>query len=603
MALSRVRHLAPIAAAPLLLLGALVFLIVKTQAIDFQRDAQALALLREMKDLDARWTTDALRLANDFTARDTAFADRGALLARPLQELEREFKRGALASEWPRLRSALSEKQSADAALRAAHARTVEAWRAADESLRSLAQLATARAAARSGNRAGAILVAVVEQLRAELARPDVETFGTRAAATGERLGRLGQETLAIDPALAPAAAAVETAGRRFVAARAAEADAWTRLSFLTLDARIELTTRTLENAVAAALDDKNRWRVYLLCYAAALLLATAALGARVVKTQTQLRRANESLEKRVTERTRDLSHTLERLKESEAQLVQTEKMASLGQMVAGVAHEINSPLAYVKNSVAAVRHSMPDLRDAFALGERLVAILEVPEPDPVELRQAFDALSSRLGRLHAERALDDLDTLTRDGLEGIDQIVELVANLRNFARLDRSRVASFNVNEGVRAALLIARSTLRRIQVEQNLPDVPSITCSPSQVNQVLLNVLTNAAQAMDKPNGRIRISTRAVGAEAVAIDVEDNGKGIAPEILPRIFDPFFTTKEPGKGTGLGLAIAYKIVAQHGGRMNVTSTPGQGTMMTVMLPIEPPAELAMQDQVSEAAA
>jgi signal transduction histidine kinase len=323
----------------------------------------------------------------------------------------------------------------------------------------------------------------------------------------------------------------------------------------------------------------------------------------RVVKAQRELRRANEDLEKRVAERTRDLSQALARLKESEAQLVQTEKMASLGQMVAGVAHEINSPLAYVKNSVAAVRQSMPDLREAFALAERLMTILQAPEPDAAELRQAFDALSSRLGRLRAERALEDLDALTRDGLAGIEQIVELVANLRNFARLDRSRVASFNVNEGVRAALLIARSTLRRIEIEQRMGEVPSITCSPSQVNQVLLNILTNAAQAMDKPNARIAIATRPAGSGAVAIDIEDNGKGIAPEILPRIFDPFFTTKEPGKGTGLGLAIAYKIVAQHGGRIDVRSTPGTGTVMTVTLPIEPPPELALQEPSQMAAA
>ena len=314
---SRVRHLALIGAAPLALLGALAFLIVKTQAIDFQRDAQALALLREMKDHDARWNTDALRLANDFAPREAAAADHGALIGRTLQELERDSPGGALAAEWPKLRSALSDKESAYTALRAAHGRTVEAWRAFGESLRSLAQLATARAAARSGNRASAILVAVVEQLRAELGRPDVETFAVRAAAIGERLGSLRQETLAIDPALGSAAAAVEAAGRRFVAARAAEADAWTRFSFLTLDARIELASRTLANAIQAALDDKNRWRVYLLFYAAALALATAALGARVLKTQRELRRANEQLEKRVAERTRDLTHTLERLKES----------------------------------------------------------------------------------------------------------------------------------------------------------------------------------------------------------------------------------------------------------------------------------------------
>jgi two-component system NtrC family sensor kinase len=148
-------------------------------------------------------------------------------------------------------------------------------------------------------------------------------------------------------------------------------------------------------------------------------------------------------------------------------------------------------------------------------------------------------------------------------------------------------------VNEGVRATLLIAQSSLRRIEVERHLGDIPSITCSPSQVNQVLLNLLNNSSQAMDKPQGRITITTRPAGDGAVAIDVEDNGKGIAADALPKIFDPFYTTKEPGKGTGLGLSIAYKIVTQHGGRIDVRSTPGEGTTVTVTLPVEPPPELA----------
>jgi len=133
----------------------------------------------------------------------------------------------------------------------------------------------------------------------------------------------------------------------------------------------------------------------------------------------------------------------------------------------------------------------------------------------------------------------------------------------------------------------------LRRIEVERHLGDIPSITCSPSQVNQVLLNLLNNSSQAMDKPQGRITITTRPAGDGAVAIDVEDNGKGIAADALPKIFDPFYTTKEPGKGTGLGLSIAYKIVTQHGGRIDVRSTPGEGTTVTVTLPVEPPPELA----------
>jgi signal transduction histidine kinase len=182
---------------------------------------------------------------------------------------------------------------------------------------------------------------------------------------------------------------------------------------------------------------------------------------------------------------------------------------------------------------------------------------------------------------------------VTVGGLLTAVWLLPLVANLRNFSRLDRSKVASFNVNEGVRATLLIAQSSLRRIEVERHLGDIPSITCSPSQVNQVLLNLLNNSSQAMDKTPGRITITTRPAGDGAVAIDVEDNGKGIAADALPKIFDPFYTTKEPGKGTGLGLSIAYKIVTQHGGRIDVRATPGEGTTVTVTLPVEPPPELA----------
>jgi two-component system, NtrC family, sensor kinase len=246
-----------------------------------------------------------------------------------------------------------------------------------------------------------------------------------------------------------------------------------------------------------------------------------------------------------------------------------------------------------VKNSVATVRDRMPHLRDALGQAERLTKTLQDESPEPQELAAILGALETSLARLARERVLPDLDDLTRDGLHGIDQIVELVKNLRNFSRLDRSKVASYNVNEGVQSTLLIARSSLRKIDVEQHLGDVPSITCSPSQVNQVLLNLLNNSIQAMDKPRGRIAITTRATGRDGVVIEVEDNGRGIPPESLPRVFDPFFTTKEPGKGTGLGLAIAYKIVNEHGGRIELRSTVGEGTVATVTLPVHPPAELS----------
>jgi two-component system NtrC family sensor kinase len=134
-------------------------------------------------------------------------------------------------------------------------------------------------------------------------------------------------------------------------------------------------------------------------------------------------------------------------------------------------------------------------------------------------------------------------------------------------------------------------------VDLEQDLGEIPSITCSPSQVNQVLLNLLTNASQAIDKPRGIIRIATRREGADRIAIEVADNGRGIAPDALPRIFDPFFTTKDVGKGTGLGLTIAYKIASQHGGRIDVHTEVGVGSTFTVVLPINPPAEVAPLDE------
>ncbi len=408
-------------------------------------------------------------------------------------------------------------------------------------------------------------------------------------------LATLRHAAVAVDPALGAPAARAEAAARGFLSARLAESSAWRKLTYLTVGARIELASRTLERSLENALDEQERWRVYLFAYAMALLVGVAYLASRVASAQRDLRVANEALERRVAERTAELSQALAQLKESEAQLVQSEKMSSLGQLVAGVAHEINTPLAYVKNSLATVQARMVELGECLERSERLLALLRAESADAAALHAAFDDLAGRLARLRGARVLEDLETLQRDGVHGIDQIAELVANLRSFARLDRSKVASFNVNEGVRATLLIAKPLLRKVDVDRRLGDIPSITCSPSQVNQVLLNLVTNAAQAIEKPRGRIVVTTRSAGEGAVAIEVEDNGRGIAPEVLPRIFDPFFTTKEVGHGTGLGLSIAYKIVSHHGGRIDVRSEPGVGSTFTVTLPVHPPAELCAE--------
>ena len=591
----RARRTALVVAGSALLLLALAFLFVRTQASGYKDQVRALALLRELRDADARWDADALRLANDLRSAQVTVPDRGPIIARIFQELGHANAGAALAGEVPQLRAGIAAKQEAFRVLRAAHARSLESLRAADEALAAATVEASARRA-RNGERVAAF-IAQVEKARSGVRTADIESQAEVGRAHEPVLATLPEAALAIDPALAGAAGTARRAAADVLAARASEADAWRKFSFLTVGSRAELLSQTLAREIEAALDDKDRWRAYLFAYAIALLIGVGYLGMRVSAAQAELRRANDELEARVAQRTRDLEKALSQLRESEAQLVQTEKMSSLGQLVAGVAHEINTPLAYVKNSVSTVRSRMPELHDALQLAARLLEMLRAESPDPGALQATFDQLDARLAQIAEHQVLEDLDALSSDGMHGIDAISELVANLRSFSRLDRSRIASFNVNDGVNAALLIAKPHLRKVDVERRLGDVPSITCSPSQVNQVLLNIVTNAAQAIDKPRGSIVVTTRADGPDHVAIEIADNGKGIPPESIPRIFDPFYTTKAPGQGTGLGLSIAYKIVAQHGGRIDVRSEVGVGSTFTVRLPVSPSGDVTAADR------
>jgi signal transduction histidine kinase len=195
--------------------------------------------------------------------------------------------------------------------------------------------------------------------------------------------------------------------------------------------------------------------------------------------------------------------------------------------------------------------------------------------------------------RLKQNKLVQELKGLVDDGLYGIDQITELVGNLKDFSRLDRSKVTAINLNDSLQSTLLLARHQLKHVEVRRRFAELPPITCAPSQINQVFLNLVTNAAQAIERPDGVISITTRKLDDGHVAVDVEDNGKGIPEDVMPQIFDPFFTTKGPGKGTGLGLSICYKIVSEHGGRITVRSREGAGTTFTVELPLQPPAETA----------
>ena len=341
---------------------------------------------------------------------------------------------------------------------------------------------------------------------------------------------------------------------------------------------RLDALSRMLDRATTQAVLEVDLYRTWLLYYSGVLLAVLAWLF-------LELRKANASLERRVQERTRELSETLKKLKESEAMLVQSEKMSSLGQLVAGLAHEVNTPLAYVKASLEAMRSRLGDAGRIGAEVDRLLGLLSAESPDEAALAAQFETVKG----LARDKRLEGLEAQLKDGLHGIGRIAELVANLKDFSRLDRGMVAEVDLHEGIESTLRIAQHQIGKRTVKKSYGEIPRVTCSPSQVNQVLLNLIVNASQATPEAGGHLGIRTSLRDAGHVAIDVADNGHGIPPEVLPRIFDPFFTTKDVGKGTGLGLAISYKIVEEHGGKLEVHSKPGN-TRFTVTLPIAPAA-------------
>jgi two-component system NtrC family sensor kinase len=370
---------------------------------------------------------------------------------------------------------------------------------------------------------------------------------------------------------------------------------------FASTGPRLDTLGRAIDRVFDEMLTQAELYRIGLLYYSgfllAVLVFLVLSLDQRrrqIDGINQQLREANETLEARVVERTSKLSAALARLKESEAMLIQSEKMASLGQMVAGIAHEVNTPLAYVKSSLDAVGKGLPRVGKLAAQTEKLLAMLSAEGVDEAALSAQFALVRGLVQELEAKSAgrtlFEELERLVKDGLFGISQISEVVSNLKNFSRLDRSMTADYDLHEGIESAIRIGFAQLQNRIVRKEFGKISRVSCSPSQINQVILNLLSNAAQATSEGEGTITVRTAMRGTDHVAVEVADNGSGIPAEVLPKIFDPFFTTKAVGKGTGLGLSICYKIVENHGGKLEVQSKPGLGTRFTLVLPIKPPA-------------
>jgi len=280
-------------------------------------------------------------------------------------------------------------------------------------------------------------------------------------------------------------------------------------------------------------------------------------------------------------------SEALKRMQTTQSQVMHTNKLASLGQMVAGVTHEINTPLGFLRSNAQVVTEL---LEEHMQIVGKIASALGKFEQVDLAQPQAQEALRRLLPKMQAalknDERIAESRALLHDALEGVDQISSLVKNLKGFARVDRDGQELWNVNEGVESALMIANHQMKdRIEVIKNLESVPLVRVMPSQINQVFLNLITNAAQAMHE-RGTLTVSSRRNG-ETVEIEFSDTGSGIPSAVLPKIFDPFFTTKPVGEGTGLGLSIVHKILTSHQGDIKVHSTPGHGARFTVILPVD----------------
>ncbi|MBV4462151.1 two-component system NtrC family sensor kinase [Pseudomonas sp. F-14 TE3623] len=281
-----------------------------------------------------------------------------------------------------------------------------------------------------------------------------------------------------------------------------------------------------------------------------------------------QFKQASEALQREIDER-----------KQLESQLVQSEKLASLGQLAAGVAHEINNPIGFISSNLGALDgyfKQLQDMLDAYREAENAIGSNEVIE---------------RLGQVRERVELDflreDIPLLIKESKEGIGRVGQIVKDLKEFSRVDSNQEWQWtNLQQGIESTLNIVANELKyKADVVKEFQKLPDIECLPSQINQVIMNLIVNASQAIGPERGTITLRTGLEG-ETVSIEVVDTGIGIEPDNLQKIFDPFYTTKPVGQGTGLGLSLSYGIVKKHRGDISVRSEVGVGSTFRVELPV-----------------
>jgi len=298
-------------------------------------------------------------------------------------------------------------------------------------------------------------------------------------------------------------------------------------------------------------------------------------------ETNQELEEKSKRLEKqkeKTEKKNQQIESAMHELKETQNQLVQSEKMASVGQLTAGIAHEINNPINFVTSNISPLKR---DLDDIMKLLDMYSDASEKSDP-----YDGFNNIKKFKNEIDYDFILQEIKQLLNGIEEGAKRTIEIVRGLRNFSRLDESDKKLSDINEGIDSTLLMLRNQLKnRIEVVKEFGSIPQILCFPGKLNQVFMNILNNASQSIEG-EGEIVISTT-YDNKNVFISIKDSGKGMSKKIMNHIFEPFYTTKDVGKGTGLGLSISYGIVQEHNGKIEVKSELSKGTEFIITLPVE----------------
>lgn len=304
--------------------------------------------------------------------------------------------------------------------------------------------------------------------------------------------------------------------------------------------------------------------------------------GERIVKLESE----HQEMQEELILQNRKLDQTLKDLKATQSQILQSEKMASIGQLAAGVAHEINNPIGFVGSNLEALADYMKDVEALLTHYGKLCKTLFASDPATLadEIKKQITVISEYEKEIEIDYLRKDIPELLKDCKDGTQRVGKIVGDLKSFAHPGNDKQMLIDINSGLESTLNVVNNEIKyKAAVTKDFGQIPMVEGYPQKLNQVFMNILVNAAQAIEE-KGEISIRTKKEG-NNVVVSISDTGCGIKPENIPKVFDPFFTTKEIGKGTGLGMNIAYNIIKEHKGNIHVESIVGKGTTFTIVLP------------------